>query len=192
MEGLIFIHEHLHGSDFFNQFVRVITALGDVGFVWIALAVMFLFFRKTRRAGLVMLVSLAIGYVFNDFVLKNIIARPRPFAVNSEFAEFIKSIGMKFPSGFSMPSGHAYSSFNCALILTLFFKKKGAYSFIVATLIALSRIFLCVHYPTDVLLGAALGLLTALLVFITYRSIIKRYKFSQRLKIHDKSSVSQS
>lgn len=183
MEGLLYITEHLHSSSFFNYLFRVITFLGDGGILWIVLGVLLLCFKKTRRGGLVMLISLAVGFVINDFVLKNLISRPRPFAVSEEIAEFIKSIGMKFPSGYSMPSGHSYASFNCAMVLTLMFGKKGAWSFIAATLIAFSRIFLCVHYPTDVLVGIIFGLLTALATYLVYRAIIKRYNADRRNKI---------
>lgn len=190
MEGLIFINENLHGSNFFNYLFRVITFLGDGGIMWIALGVLLLFFKKTRRGAVVMLISLAIGFIFNDFIFKNLFARPRPFAVNEEIAEFIKSINMKFPSGYSMPSGHSYASFNCALILTLMFKKKGALAFIPAVIIAFSRIFLCVHYPTDVLVGILLGLLTATIVYLVYRAILKKRCENKREKIRQNDAKS--
>lgn len=179
MEGLIWIHENLHGFDWLNKVVKFITALGDTAIIWIALAVFMLFFKNTRRASIVMLISLAIGYIINDFVLKNIFERVRPFDENNEFKVFLENIGMELPSGFSFPSGHTFSSFNCAVVLMCFNKKFGYFTLPLASIIAMSRIYLCVHYPTDVLVGAILGIVTALIVYYTYKVVlrmIKKYK----------------
>lgn len=183
MEGLIWINEHLHGSMIVNNIVKFITMLGDDGLIWIVLGVCFLLFKKTRKSGFVMLISLAVGFVLNDFVLKVIISRPRPFAVNEDILAFIESVGYDLPSGYSFPSGHAYSAFNCAVILMLFNKKNGYYALPLAILISLSRIFMCVHYPTDVLAGAVLGIITALIVYAVYKRICKSIVASKRKKI---------
>lgn len=183
MEGLIFVNEHLHCSTFWNEFFKCITFLGEAGIVWIVLGIILLCFKKTRISGLVLLVSLGIGFVFNDLVLKQLFARPRPFAINPDFERFLNSISMPLPSGFSMPSGHSYVAFNACVILTCFYKKKGSVSFILGILIAVSRIFLCVHYPTDVLVGAGLGSLTAILVFCCFRCIQRKSSARKREKI---------
>lgn len=183
MEGLIWINEHLHGNAIVNNIVKIITMLGDGGLIWIILGVCLLLFRKTRKSGLVMLISLAIGFIFNDFVLKVIIERPRPFAVNADILEFLRSVGYDLPSGYSFPSGHAYSSFNCAVILMLFNRKNGYYALPLAFLIAISRIFMCVHYPTDVLAGAILGTITALIVYMVYKRICRQVISSRRNKV---------
>ena len=183
MEGLIWVHQNLHGSNVFNQIVKFITLLGDGGILWIAIAVCLLFFKKTRVGAIVMLASLAVGFVFNDFVLKNIFNRARPFEEYSVCADFIKSLGMDLPAGNSFPSGHSYSAFNCAVVLALFNKKLGKITIPVALIIALSRIFLCVHYPTDVLVGSILGILTAVMSFAIYKFIIKKIHSKNRQKI---------
>lgn len=182
MEGLIYINQHWHGSAIINTFFKCVTFLGEAGIFWIVLGVALICFRKTRISGIVMLASILIGFCLNDFVLKNLIARPRPFVSNPEFAEFLESISMKQPSGFSMPSGHSYVAFNGAMVLALF-NKKGAWAFVLSFLIAFSRVFLCVHYPTDVLLGAILGVLTALTVFASYVAIKRKIKSNFREKI---------
>lgn len=183
MEGLIYINENWHGSNFFNTFFKCVTMLGEAGVFWIVLGIILICFKKTRASGIVMLVSLLVGFCLNDFVLKNLIARPRPFSKNQEFAEFLESISMKKPSGFSMPSGHSYVAFNAGVMLTLFHKKKGAITLVLSFLIAFSRIFLCVHYPTDVLLGSVLGVITAFVVYVSYIKIIKKIKSKSREKI---------
>lgn len=183
MEGLIFINQHMHASDFWNGFFKCITYLGEAGAVWVVLGIILLCFKKTRASGAVLLISLGIGFIFNDFVLKNLIQRPRPFVQNPEFAEFLKQISMKQPSGFSMPSGHSYVAFNAGMMMTLFYKKKGAWTFVLSVLIAFSRMFLCVHFPTDVLLGSILGVLTAIAVYMVYKFILRKKSLKVREKI---------
>lgn len=183
MEGLIYINENWHGSNFFNTFFKCVTMFGEAGVFWIVLGIILICFKKTRASGIVMLVSLLVGFCLNDFVLKNLIARPRPFSKNQEFAEFLESISMKKPSGFSMPSGHSYVAFNAGVMLTLFHKKQGVITLVLSFLIAFSRIFLCVHYPTDVLLGSVLGVITAFVVYVSYIKIIKKIKSKSREKI---------
>ena len=183
MEGLIWLHNNLHGSTFVNTLAKFITFLGEWAFLWIVIALFLLFFKKTRVSAVVMLISLAIGYIFNDFILKNIFNRPRPFEEYSAFASFIKGIGMDLPSGNSFPS------LNCAVVLTLFHKKAGYVVLPVAVMIAPSRIFLCVHYPTDVLVGMILGIITAVLSFTTYRAILRKIKQKERNKIRTNDNV---
>lgn len=183
MEGLIYINSHWHGSNVLNTIFKCITFLGEAGIFWIVLGLVLICFKKTRTSGIVMLVSLAVGYLINDIALKNIIARPRPFAVNSDIKDFLASINMKLPSGYSMPSGHSYVAFNGAMMLTLFHKKKGAPAFIFAFLIAFSRIFLCVHYPTDVLVGSILGIITAFVVYVCFKAIKRKIISNKREKI---------
>lgn len=183
MEGLIWVNENLHSSNFFNYLFKFITCLGNDGLIWIVIGVILLLFRKTRKTGVVMLCSLLVGFLINDFILKNIFNRARPFEVYPEFKDFIQSIGLKLPSGKSFPSGHSFSSFNCAMVITLMHKKHGKYSLILAGLIAFSRIFVLVHYPTDVLAGMLLGILTALCSVLIYLKICKSIKARKRRKI---------
>lgn len=185
MEGLIYISENWHGSNFFNTFFKCVTMLGEAGIFWIVLGICLICFKKTRTSGIVMLLSILIGFCINDFVLKNLFARPRPFSENAQMAEFLESISLKKPSGFSMPSGHSYVAFNGAMILALFHKKRGAIAFVLSFLIAFSRIFLCVHYPTDVLVGSILGILTALATYVCFVKIKKKAKSVSREKIRN-------
>ena len=183
MEGLIYIHEHWHSNQVVNEIFKFITKLGDTGFIWICLAVIFLCFRKTRKTAIVMLCSLGVGFLINDFVLKNIFERVRPFNEFEPFKDFLVDMNIEFPSGFSFPSGHSYSSFNCAMVITLMHKKKGAVSLALASLIAFSRVFLLVHYPTDVLAGMILGVITAVCSYYIYKKIIKTIKTKRRSDI---------
>lgn len=183
MEGLVWVNENLHGSAAFNNFVSFFTSLGDGGYIWLIIAAVLLCFKKTRVSALVMMISLAVGAIINDTILKEIFARPRPFSVNEDFKVFIESVGYELPSGFSFPSGHTFSSFNCAVVLTLFNKKMGYFTIPLAALIGLSRIFMCVHYPTDVLAGAVCGILTALAVYALYLLVVRKIVAFKRNKV---------
>lgn len=154
---LNWINQNLHGSNFINQVVKIITILGDTGLIWIVLGLVLLIFKKTRKGGILVLCGIVATGVINNLMLKPIINRARPFTHSAELVEFIKSINLELPDSPSFPSGHTFASFCSAIILTLWFGKKGAFSYIGAVLISLSRIFLCVHYPSDVLAGAILG-----------------------------------
>jgi len=179
---LKWINANLHGSNIINQIVKYITYLGDAGICWIALGILLLCFPKTRKGGFIVVVGYCSVVAGNHFILKNIFNRPRPFTVAEELVTFIESIGMELPDSSSFPSGHTFTSFCSAIILTLAFKKKGAWSYIPATLISLSRIFLCVHYVTDVLAGAILGTICGWLVYIVTNWLIDKFITSRRVK----------
>ena len=174
LQILQWINGNLHGSSFVNQLFRIITYLGEKGIVWIALGLLLLCFKKTRKGGVLLLASLAIGVVINNFVIKPLVNRPRPFAEDAALADFITSIGLKLPTDASFPSGHTQAAINSAMFLTLQFKGKGAWVWVPATLIAISRIFLCVHYPTDVLVGAVIGIVVALFVWWLGQKILNK------------------
>lgn len=174
LDILIWINNNWHGVPFINHLFKYITYLGEVGIIWIITALTLLIFKKTRKCGIYVAIALLSTLILNNLLLKNLIARPRPFAENVEFIEFIKSIGMDLPGEFSFPSGHTFSAFSCATIITLVFKKKGAYAFIPATIISFSRVFLCVHYVTDVLGGAILGVGIAFAIYYLCEFILKK------------------
>ena len=110
-----------------------------------------------------MLIAMTVTLLFGELTLKNIICRLRPCNVFTDFPMLIAR-----PTSYSFPSGHTSSSFAAALILTLRHKKVGWLAYIPAVLIAFSRIFLFVHYPTDV------GTLAALLTYFAAKAIQKR------------------
>ena len=141
--------------DFLDTVVPWITRLGDAGMFWILLALVMLVIPKTRKAGAVLAVSLIIEYVLCNLMLKPLVGRIRPYDVKG-----ITELLVEKPGGFSFPSGHAGASF--AAVGALFFSKNRlcAPATVLAALIAFSRLYLYVHYPTDVLAGIALGMLS--------------------------------
>ncbi len=155
-----FVQTHLHNA--LTDFIfPIFTYLGEFGLIWILLAVTMLFIRRTRKAGILILAAMLITFLTGELVIKNIVMRPRPCTAFPDIPLLIPR-----PGSFSFPSGHSASSFTAAVMLFLFHKKWGCAALALAVLIAFSRVFLFVHYPTDILAGAILGTVLAL---ITYR-----------------------
>ena len=133
-----------------------ITLLGDDGIFWIALAVILLFFRKTRRTGLGMGIAMALGLLVCNIILKPTVGRPRPYDYQEELGVIIPLITKRMHD-FSFPSGHTIASFEASVVILLNHKKAGIAALVLAFLIAFSRLYLYVHYPTDVIVSIFLG-----------------------------------
>ncbi len=143
---------------FLDVLMPLITHLGDAGILWILLAVLFFCIPKYRKTGLSMALSLAMGLLLCNILLKPLVARPRPF--DYQLVHFQKTIPLLIsaPTDFSFPSGHTIASFEAATAICLRHKKWGFAAYIPAGLIAFSRLYLYVHYPTDVLASVVLGI----------------------------------
>ena len=163
---LDFVNNHLHLS-FLDKIFSAITKLGDEGIFWIALAIMLLCNKSTRKTAIKMGIALLLGLAIGNGIIKNVVARPRPYVLdtNLNIIPWLKET----IHDWSFPSGHTLASFEAAGVLMMCDKKRfGIVALVYAILIALSRIYLCVHYPTDVLAGVLLGLLFA---FIACKSV---------------------
>ncbi len=155
---LDFIQEHMK-CDFLDTVLPAITHLGDAGAFWILLGIVFLFSIKTRKMGFQVLASLALGYLLGNLILKNVIARERPYTLNLNIQLLIKE-----QLDYSFPSGHTLSSFNGAITIFFYHKKWGVAALILAALIAFSRMYLYVHFPTDILGGILLAIFVTFLI----------------------------
>lgn len=144
-----------------NVFFVFISTLGNKGFIWIASAVIMLFSKKWRSCGIIMLLSLGVGAVLGSAVIKNVICRPRPFAADPSI-----TLLTGLPGGvYSFPSGHSNAAGAAAMVLSLKDRKAGIWAWVFALLMAFSRVFLAVHYPSDVISGLAFGALCAAVVW---------------------------
>lgn len=147
-----FIQNNLHNYIMDNVMV-FITKLGDAGFVWIIIGLLLILSKKYRKVGFMVLGALALGSILGEGLIKNIVQRDRPF-ISLEGIDLL----IKAPTSYSFPSGHTTSSFAAAGVLAMSFKNKSVYIFILAGLIAFSRLYLGVHFPTDIIIGILLGL----------------------------------
>ena len=152
-EILLQIQQHLR-TDMLTPLMKFVTFLGNGGWFWILCAVVLLAIPKTRKTGYAAVLSLIFGVIVTNLLLKNIVARPRPFA---EIEALIPLIAK--PTDFSFPSGHTTASFAVALVMLRMLPKKiGIPAVVLAALVAFSRLYLGVHYPTDVLAGFVIAL----------------------------------
>ena len=141
-------------NDFLNPVIIWITRLGDGGRIWIIISLILIVIKKTRKTGFLMLIALGLSYMINNLILKNLIARARPY----ETIEGLSSL-IGIQSDFSFPSGHTGSSFaGAGVLLCSPYKKWCIFAMILAVLIGFSRLYVGVHYPTDVLCGAMSGM----------------------------------
>ena len=128
------------------------TLVGSKGELWVILGVVLLLIPKTRKTGLCVLGAYALAYLLGDAVLKNLIARPRPCHLDQTVPLLVKRSG-----SYSCPSVHTALAFASATAVFRNHRKAGIGALIFAALIGFSRLYFFVHFPTDVLFGAALG-----------------------------------
>ena len=159
------IHNFTVATDgFFDLPMKLISLLGEEGIGLILLGIVLLCFKKTKRQGVCVLFAIACGAVITNILLKNIVARPRPFANEARaFYDWWQYIGAPHASANSFPSGHTTCAMAAMTALFLTTNKKYSWTaFLFAALMGLSRMYLMVHYPTDVLGGLVAGALGAL------------------------------
>lgn len=165
---ILYTIDNLH-NPVLDKIMVAITSLGNAGLIWIAIAVFLLFIKKTRKCGVLMLVSMILGLIIGNGFLKNIIARDRPCWIDTSIPLLIPN-----PHDYSFPSGHTLASFEAAVMIFLHNKKWGAISLVLALVIAFSRMYLFVHFPTDILGGMILGTVISLVVYYSYEKIKNR------------------
>lgn len=147
-------------NPFMDTIMPIITTCGTHGHLWLAAVIILLIPQKTRRYGITLLITMGLIWLICEFGVKPIIARPRPFMLDESIQLLINP-----PSGYSFPSGHTLTAFCAATILTFAPLQKGykIAGWVMATLIAFSRLYLFVHFPSDVLAGVAIGVSSGLL-----------------------------
>lgn len=150
---LYFIQDQLR-SPFGDWIMPKITMLGDIGLIWIIFAVILIFTKKYRIHGFIMLIALGIGVLIGNVALKNIVERARPCWTDTSVQMLIP-----IPEDFSFPSGHTLASVIGATCLTITNRKFGWFAIPLAILIAFSRLYLFVHFPSDVFTSAILGVI---------------------------------
>ena len=145
---------------FLDAVVPKLTMLGNAGIIWILAGVLLLCTKKYRRQGALVLMGLLAGLLVGNVALKHLVARSRPCWLDPSVQLLIAT-----PTDYSFPSGHTLSSTIAATILTKTDRRFGYVAIPLAVLIALSRLYLYVHFPSDVFAAALLGLLIGELTF---------------------------
>lgn len=168
------INSYFAHSSIMDMLMKYITKLGDAGIFWIALSIILLIPKKTRRTGAAMGVSLLLGVIIGNGILKNLVARPRPYDIANP-VRTRSDLLISPPTDYSFPSGHTLASFEAATALFKDHTVYGFLAFVLALLIAFSRIYLQVHYPSDVLGGAILGFLLGLLGSSIVRAVCDKW-----------------
>ena len=161
-------------SPVLDQAMEAITHLGDKGWFFILLGAALFFIPRTRRAGTAVLLSLLCGMIVGNLCLKNLVMRPRPCWIDASVPLLIP-----VPHDYSFPSGHTLAAFETAVSIFLVNRKWGTAFLIFAALIGLSRMYLFVHFPTDVLSGAALGIFIAWFV----KKGVEKYRLCDILRV---------
>ena len=168
---LLFLQESVRNPILDNLMI-FITSLGNGGMIWIVATIALLIPKKTRKAGIMSAAALLGSLIINNNIVKNIVQRPRPFVTFTDLQIIIPT-----PSEFSFPSGHTSSSFAAAAVFYRHLPKKiGLPSVILAGLIGFSRLYVGVHYPTDVIAGVIMGILLSYLVEYLVNLFAKKLK----------------
>ena len=164
---LLYIKDNMH-SPIMDKIMVIITSLGNGGAVWIIIAALLIINKKYRAIGFMALGALLLSTVLGEGILKHVVQRVRPSADIPAINILITK-----PLSYSFPSGHTTSSFAAAGILAKYFKHYAFYFFSLASLIAFSRLYLYLHYPTDILGGIVLGLVCNGIIICLFNYITK-------------------
>jgi undecaprenyl-diphosphatase len=135
-----------------DVFFAAVTRLGDAGILWIVIGAVCLLLPRAKKCGISVFISLLITFILTDIVLKPAAARLRPFIADGV------TLIIDAPYGYSFPSGHTATAFAAATAIFIFNRRAGQWSYAAAILIGFSRAYLYVHYPSDIIAGAVIGI----------------------------------
>lgn len=169
---LYFIQEHIR-TPFLDSVAAFLSDAFNGGILWFVLCGVLLLFRKTRPAGVMVLMAMGIAYFVGELGMKNIFCRLRPCDIDAGI-----SLAVKNPASYSFPSGHTGSSFAAATALFLCNKKWGVPALVLAFIIGISRMYLFVHFPTDVIAGAVLGIISG----IVAGAVFKKFDLKRKIQ----------
>ena len=176
---LDWIRAHMQCS-FLDAVMPGITHLGDGGILWIAISVLLLCLPKYRKTGFSMGLALLLGLLICNLWLKPWIGRLRPFEYARQCMDRVIPLLIEAPTDFSFPSGHTIASFEAATVLMLRHRKAGIAAMVLACLIGFSRLYLYVHFPTDVLVSVVLGIGIGVIAHVTVNKGFALYEANKK------------
>ena len=155
---LNWIQEHLR-CGFLDVVAPPISSIANGGILWLIIAFGCQFMKRTRKCGMTMFLAMTMGFIIGDIILKALVARERPCVIAPPEVMLVS-----IPHSTSFPSGHSTAAFASALSIFHHHRKVGIAAIILAVFIAFTRLYLYVHFPTDVLAGITLGIVSAVVV----------------------------
>lgn len=185
---------YLWGGEFTNVVMKIISYIGEYGALFLLIGFGLALFKRTRKVGGTIILSIAIGFVVSNLLLKNIAQRVRPFQASSQFELWWAGSNGKFESGYSFPSGHvtAAMAFSMAVMLTTNKKYNWPIMFL-PLIMASSRIYLMVHYFSDCVGGMVVGLIGGVIAYLllnwVYKSKIKLFVWIRNLELFKSKST---
>ena len=173
---LLFLQK-LH-NPLLNYLMIFFSTLNNYGFICFLSGILLMFKKKYRVYGIMIIIATLTTAFVGNIILKNVFERPRPFH------SYDINLIIEEPSGFSFPSGHTSSAFVCAGMLSVINKKLCIISYTVASLIAISRAYLFVHFPSDIIAGALLGITMSWIFIYLYNTMFPKKAFNLKYKSH--------
>ena len=156
-------------SPVMDMIMVFVSTLGDKGYIYYVILILLLINKKTRKFGIVMGIAMILNYLISNLGLKPLVARTRPYDINTAVEILVHK-----PSSYSFPSGHSAQAF-CVASAFLFMNFKYAKPMLIfAFVIAFSRLYLYVHFPTDVIAGAVIGMLCGYLAYRIFNFIQRK------------------
>lgn len=187
---------YVWGGEVTNFIMESISFIAEAGILFLLIGLGLALFKRTRKIGVTILFAVAIGFLFTNIILKNIIERARPFSnISHDFYKWWLDAGTTYESGYSFPSGHTTATTAFAVAIFLTTKKKYSWPILfLPILMASSRIYLMVHYFTDCLGGLIVGSMAAVIAYIIikliYRSKLKLFVWAREFDVfHPKQKI---
>ncbi len=144
-------------TDFLDKLMPCITFLGQWAILWIVITILCIAFKQKRKLGISLAFNIVINTIACNLIFKSIVQRLRPYVLNESFTLIIPPE----KDFFSFPSGHSMFAFGAATIIFIYNKKIGICMYLLAAMIAFSRLYLYMHFPTDVMIGSLMGIILA-------------------------------
>ena len=172
LDGAVFTAFNSIQCGFLNFFCKFYSLIGEKGLGFIIISLVLMLFKNTRKIGFCCLLSIAVGALFTNIIIKNAVARPRPYMAQEQYNAFWQLAGGIEEGEFSFPSGHTTASFAFAIGLFASCNKKWSWVALpFALIMGLCRIYLVVHYTTDVIAGIIVGTVAGVISFYVTKVI---------------------